>query len=144
MAVACEVVLQDGAGTPPELVGELSEWLIALLASLAPEAASFGARLAEDEEVREWNGRLRGRDRATDVLSFPGERTPDGLHLGDVVIAVPVARRQAAEAGHSLSRELKELLLHGVLHCLGHDHENDEGEMAALELELRERWVLGG
>jgi probable rRNA maturation factor len=91
--------------------------------------------------MRSLNSTYRSIDRSTDVLSFPGEEGPEGVHLGDVAIALPVARRQAAELGHSVDRELRCLLLHGVLHCLGHDHESDGGEMDRLELALRERWV---
>jgi probable rRNA maturation factor len=71
------------------------------------------------------------------VLSFPGEEG----HLGDILISVPTARRQAAEAGHGAERELRTLLLHGVLHCLGHDHETDGGEMERLERRLRKAWL---
>lgn len=141
MNAPCDIVLQDAARTDPRLLAELEQWLRPLLAELAPRAASFGARLAGSGEVRAINDRLRGRDGATDVLSFPGSATLDGEHLGDVLIAMPVARRQARDLRHSLERELKELLLHGVLHCLGHDHERDDGEMASLELDLRDRWV---
>ncbi len=141
MTVPCEIVLQDAAQTDPRLLEELERWLRPLVAELAPRSASFGVRLAGGDEVRAINERLRGRDGATDVLSFPGSSTPEGDHLGDVLVAMPVARTQARDLGHSLERELKELLLHGVLHCLGHDHESDDGEMASLELDLRERWV---
>ena len=141
MSRSCEIEVQAGVRVDPELAGELRRWLGRLLADLAPEATSFGARLADAEEVRSFNARLRGKDRATDVLSFAGEATDQGFHLGDVLIALPVAREQAAAAGHDIERELKELLLHGVLHCLGHDHESDGGEMEALELSLRRRWI---
>jgi probable rRNA maturation factor len=141
VTVSCEIVLQDAAQTDPRLLAELERWLRPLLAELAPRAASFGVRLAGSGEVSSINERLRGRDGATDVLTFPGGSTPEGEHLGDVLVAMPVARTQARDLGHSLERELKELLLHGVLHCLGHDHESDAGEMASLELDLRERWV---
>ncbi|MCP4201337.1 MAG: rRNA maturation RNase YbeY [bacterium] len=91
--------------------------------------------------MRRLNRAFRGKDRPTDVLSFPGETTMDGIHLGDIAVSVPAARRQALERGHSVERELKVLLLHGVLHCLGHDHETDSGEMDRLERRLRRRWV---
>ena len=81
---------------------------------------------------------------ATDVLSFPGERGPEGVHLGDIVICPAVARDQARRLGHSPERELRTLLLHGVLHCLGHDHETDDGEMERLEARLRRRWIDDG
>ena len=94
--------------------------------------------------MRDLNRDFRGRDEVTDVLSFPGARppAPDAeRHLGDVVLCVPQARRQAAERGIALERELKTLLLHGVLHCMGLDHETDRGEMERLEGRLRRTWV---
>ncbi len=141
MTGVSEIVLQDAAGYGARESARLERWLGELVPVLAADAASFSARLAAEEEVRSWNARLRGVDAATDVLSFPGEATPEGLHLGDVLISLPTARSQAETQGHSLERELKELLLHGILHCLDFDHETDEGEMEALELELRSRWI---
>lgn len=136
-----EIVLQNPCGYPEGDDEGLRSWLRELLAELAPGAASFGVRLTSDREMRRLNRSYRGKDRPTDVLSFPGEPTPEGRHVGDVVIAVPLARRQAAEAGHSPARELKVLLLHGALHCLGHDHETDEGEMERLEREIAGRRI---
>jgi probable rRNA maturation factor len=142
-----------GAAPPPEIViasssrfadvprAALRAWLQAMVADLAPGFASLGVRLVGDPAMRALNRRWRGKDRPTDVLSFPGEATPEGRHLGDLVVSVPTARRQAAAAGHGLERELRVLLLHGVLHCLGHDHETDGGEMERLERRLRRRWV---
>jgi probable rRNA maturation factor len=75
----------------------------------------------------------RNQDCATDVLSFPGEAP----FLGDIVIATGVARRQAAQAGHTLATELRVLALHGLLHLLGYDHEGDAGRMARAEARLR-------
>ncbi|MCZ6507655.1 MAG: rRNA maturation RNase YbeY [Acidobacteria bacterium] len=141
MTARCEIVLQEDADVDGVLLVEIESWLRGVVADLAPAADSFGVRLAGDDEVRQLNARLRGNEAPTDVLSFPGAPTPEGLHLGDVLISLPVARRQAKEAGHGLRREVKELLLHGILHCLGHDHETDDGEMETLELELRQRWV---
>jgi probable rRNA maturation factor len=114
---------------------------------------SCGVRFAGDRAMRRLNREFRGIDSTTDVLSFPGQAGgpdaggpdtggPDaGGHLGDIVISVPAARRQAAAAGHDPQRELRILLLHGVLHCLGHDHEVDGGEMERLERRLRRRWI---
>ena len=94
--------------------------------------------IAPDARVRALNRQFRKKDSATDVLSFPsGERG----HLGDVVIAAGVARRQARAAGHSLQTEIRVLALHGLLHLLGYDHERDQGQMARLERRLR---VKGG
>ena len=119
----------------------LQAWLAPLLREVASDATSLAVRFVGDRAMRDLNARFRDLDRTADVLSFPGESTPEGHHLGDIAIAVPVARRQARELGHPLERELKCLMLHGVLHCLGHDHEADGGEMKRLELRLRERWI---
>jgi probable rRNA maturation factor len=87
--------------------------------------------------MRTLNRRFRKKDQPTDVLSFPlGKQGPDGRHyLGDIVIAVPVAFRQAREKGHSLKRELELLAVHGFLHLLGFDHgagiEEEEARLAA-------------
>jgi probable rRNA maturation factor len=118
----------------------LRPWLAALLASLAPAAESLGVRFVGDREMRRVNRQFRDKDRTTDVLSFPGENG----HLGDVLISVPTARRQAEAAGHDVDRELKILLLHGLLHCLGYDHETDRGEMERLERRLRLAWLREG
>jgi probable rRNA maturation factor len=119
----------------------LRPWLTRLLADLAPGAGSFSVRLTSDRELRRLNHVYRGQDKATDVLSFAGADGPDGPHLGDVAISVPAARRQARSAGHSLARELRILALHGALHCLGHDHESDDGAMAVVERRYRRRWL---
>lgn len=110
-----------------------------VVAELAPSPAALTLRLVDDDEIRELNRRYRDLDEPTDVLSFPGETTPEGRHLGDVAISVETALARAGAAG--LGRELQVLALHGVLHCLGHDHETDDGEMEALETRLRARFL---
>lgn len=142
-AGSCEVVLQNPGGYPEVDEAGLVAWLQALLSDVAPEAESFGVRLTSDREMRRLNRTFRGKDAPTDVLSFPGGTTEDGAHLGDVVVSVPTARRQAREAGHPAVRELEILLIHGVLHCMGHDHETDDGTMDRLEARLREAWSPG-
>ena len=141
MSTVCEIVVQDGLGADQALLTRLEAWLAAVVAQLAPDASTFALRLAGDDEVQRLNAELRGKDRPTDVLSFAGGKTLEGFHLGDVLISLDTARRQASELEHSLQREVEELLLHGILHCLGHDHETDQGEMAALEVRLREKWI---
>jgi len=91
--------------------------------------------LAGDGLLRRLNRQYRGNDRPTDVLSFPGAGGEEGL--GDVVISVPTAARNARRQGHSVQRELDILALHGFLHVLGHDHETDDGTMDRLEERLR-------
>jgi probable rRNA maturation factor len=135
---ALEIAWLNANRYPEAAARRLRPWLAALLAALLPAGChSLGVRFAGDRSVRRANREFRGKDGTTDVLSFPGE----GGHLGDILISVPAARRQAAAAGHDAERELRVLLLHGVLHCLGHDHETDGGEMERLERRLRRRWL---
>jgi probable rRNA maturation factor len=140
-----EIVLQNPNRYPEAAARRLRPWLAALVGELAagrrPAPASFGVRFVGDRAIRAMNRDYRGRDRPTDVLSFPGEETPEGPHLGDVAVSVPTARRQAAQQGVPVERELRRLLLHGVLHCLGHDHETDGGAMERLERRLARRWL---
>jgi probable rRNA maturation factor len=109
--------------------------------------------LVSDGEIRALNRRYRRQDRPTDVLSFPADTdsipsnpssSGPSLALGDLVIATGVARRQAAEAGHSYATELKVLALHGLLHLLGYDHHSpdDNGRMRRLESRLRRKGGL--
>ena len=119
----------------------LRPWLRELLGALAPGHDTVSVLFTSDRRMRELNRTWRDRDRPTDVLSFPGSESPEGRHLGDVAISVPTARRQARSAGHGTERELRVLLLHGVLHCLGYDHETDDGEMERLEERLRDEWI---
>lgn len=142
--VICEITFQNPGRYPEARVRSLRPWLEELLASLAPDADSLGVRFASDRELRRLNHTYRDIDRPTDVLSFPGEPSPEGRHLGDVAISVPTARRQAEALGHPVERELRLLLLHGVLHCLGYDHEVDDGTMERLERRLRRRWLEEG
>jgi probable rRNA maturation factor len=96
--------------------------------------------ITDDPTIRELNRRFRDIDRETDVLSFPdGDELPSGLTLlGEIAISLDAVKRQSVELGHGEIRELSELVLHGVLHLLGYDHENDRGQMNALEIKLRE------
>jgi probable rRNA maturation factor len=96
--------------------------------------------LAGDALLHRLNRRYRGKDRPTDVLSFPGDGGEAGL--GDVVISVETAARNARSGGRTLARELDVLALHGFLHVLGYDHETDGGTMDRLERRLRKR-LLG-
>ena len=89
-----------------------------------------------DKRIRELNRQFRGVDKATDVLSFPAE---EEFNLGDVAVSVETAVVQAKENGLSLDEEISQLILHGLLHLCGYDHETDNGEMNRLELRLRRR-----
>jgi probable rRNA maturation factor len=93
--------------------------------------------LTDDESMRELNARFRGKDGATNVLSFPAAAGA-GAHLGDIALASGVCAREAADQGKSLADHLRHLVIHGVLHLLGYDHADDAGAegMEALEREL--------
>jgi probable rRNA maturation factor len=120
------------------------------------EKQEFNICFVDDNAIRRLNLAFRSRDNATDVLSFPWERTDtligaansrdDGFahFLGDIVISVESAGRNAASEGHSTLNELRWLILHGVLHLLGYDHTRDKGEMVALELTFRDQLGIGG
>lgn len=138
---AAEIALVGLGRFPGARDPALGAWLAEVVAQVAPGYDSFAVRFVGDPAMRALNLDFRALDKTTDVLSFPGEHGPDGRHLGDVVISVPTAKRQAESAGHPLATELRTLLLHGVLHCLGHDHESDDGEMERLERRLRRRFV---
>jgi probable rRNA maturation factor len=92
-----------------------------------------------DRAMRTLNRRYRGMDAPTDVLAFPAETS--GL-LGDIVISIPCASRQARRRGEPPAREIDRLLLHGFLHLSGYDHETDDGQMNALEKNLRRKLAL--
>lgn len=104
-----------------------------VLRAVNEAGSELSVALVHDDEMHRLNRDYRGKDRTTDVLAFAlreGEGTSvqePGL-LGDVVVSVPTAARQAAERGHALERELAELLAHGILHLLGYDHERSPAE----------------
>jgi probable rRNA maturation factor len=112
-----------------------------LVARGAPptRATQVSIVLAGDPAVRRLNRTFRGKDATTDVLSFPSgvAELPDGTRpLGEIVISVAQAARQAEAAGHSLAAELRLLVIHGYLHLLGYDHEVDDGTMMRLQARL--------
>lgn len=98
--------------------------------------------LSTDSAIRRLNRTFRGKNKATDVLSFPAAERSRGEVAGDLAISVETARKQAREHGHSLAIEIKVLMLHGLLHLAGYDHETDEGQMARREQTLRAKLAL--
>ena len=110
---------------------------------LPVENASATVVFVSDRAMAELNRRWRGKRGTTDVLSFPAAQDKfeksEGLNLGDVVISVEQAARQAKENKLSLNTEVAQLILHGLLHLCGYDHATDKGEMNRLELRLRKR-----
>ena len=154
-------------------LSRLSEYLGELQRTLRLGRRDCNVCLVNDREIRHLNALYRGKDRATDVLAFPwdaserpvrartkrvrGQRRQAGLgpaagaaerefsnHLGDIVISVETAQRNARQEGHSTLKEIRWLILHGLLHLLGYDHESDRGEMVRLELALRARLGISG
>jgi probable rRNA maturation factor len=153
-------------------VSRLSKYLGELRRTLGLGRRDCNVCLVTDREIRRLNALYRGKERATDVLSFPWDaprrqtdlrtkrgrprrrparRSPDARresefknHLGDIVISVETASRNARQEGHSTLNEIRWLILHGLLHLLGYDHESDRGEMVRLELALRARLGISG
>ena len=118
----------------------LGRWLT----KIAPASArgDLCVALVSDARMRALNRQFRGKDKVTDVLSFPADpstplRAGTRGFLGDIVIASGVAKKQAKAAGHSLNIEIRVLALHGLLHLLGYDHDGDDGKMARVEARLR-------
>lgn len=159
------MTVTDGRGTAVRAPG-LAAWLIGVAPSRA--RGDVAIAIVSDARSRALNRQFRRQDQATDVLSFPsdsrlrrtaasagparldrtaasaGPATPAPVHLGDIVIAAGVARRQGRAAGHSFGAELKVLALHGLLHLLGYDHHDpaDRGRMARIEGRLRAKGAL--
>jgi probable rRNA maturation factor len=128
------------------------------------KGCAFDVLIAGDTELRRLNREFRGQDYPTDVLSFPASafpldarnltcntapgpsRSPVGgarpAHLGDIAISLARARTQAREFGHTIEQEVQILMLHGVLHLMGHDHETDSGAMARAEKRWRAKLGL--
>jgi probable rRNA maturation factor len=107
------------------------------------DSAGVTVAFVSDRTMRQLNRRWRGKGGTTDVLSFPAGQDEfekiEGVTLGDVVISVEQAARQALAHGLSFENEVEQLILHGVLHLCGYDHETDDGEMNRLEVRLRRR-----
>jgi probable rRNA maturation factor len=120
----------------------------AVISEGVPALAELGLVITDDDTLRDLNRRYRGIDEPTDVLSFglesaePFVSPPDGVHrLGEVIVSFPMAERQAQEAGRALEAELAHLVVHGVLHLLGYNHQRPEEAQA---MHAREEALLGG
>ena len=97
--------------------------------------------LTGNREIQILNTRFRKKKHPTDVLSFPPPEFSKGF-AGDIAISLDIAERNARTLGHSVSEEIRILIVHGILHLAGYDHEDDKGEMAQKELALRRRFAL--
>lgn len=137
-----DVISRDAFAGLPE-IGSLTEFLRDLSGKLKLPGngkCRMEILLTDNDEIQKLNSEYRDKNQATDVLSFPdGDIMPESgeIFLGSVVISVERAEAQSAEIGHSLEAELKFLVLHGLLHLLGHNHEEDKGEMLDLQRELK-------
>jgi probable rRNA maturation factor len=137
-------------------VAELNRFLGAAQRRLRVPAGAVSVALVTDAEMKKWNRAFRGKNRATDVLSFPVDGPaktkpkqsrrarakspsppPTGRYLGDVAIAPAVARQNARRFGRTFAAEMRILIVHGILHLLGYDHETDQGQMDRREARVR-------
>jgi probable rRNA maturation factor len=108
-----------------------------MLEALGKADASVTVAFFSDRQIRNLNRQFRGIDKVTDVLSFPSNAADQTL--GDIAISIQTAERQAKENALSRNGEIAQLILHGLLHLSGYDHETDKGEMNKLELKLRKK-----
>ena len=138
-----EIGVRNGQRKVKTDVSWMRNWTERILFTLGLPEAELSILLVSDRRMKELNWEYRGIPRSTDVLSFSMREGELGaLHpylLGDVVISLETASKQALEKGHSLDREIRHLLIHGILHLLGYDHEGSpekRREMEALEMEL--------
>lgn len=126
-------------------VAGLNETALARFAVRAQRALGLRGEVnilvAGNEELRALNFRFRGKRQPTDVLSFPAMTTACGV-AGDLAVSADLASVNARRLGHAAAEEVKILVLHGLLHLAGYDHEQDQGEMARQELRLRQRLGL--
>lgn len=126
----------------------LARFLQQLARTLHHGENDFSVTLVSDRTIRKLNRRFRSKDQPTDVLSFPfgspgilqglsgDDLTP---RLGEIIISIETAERQARKEGHRLEEEIQWLIIHGVLHLLGYDHETDRGQMNRREFALRRK-----
>jgi probable rRNA maturation factor len=107
-------------------------------------AGDVNVLLTANQHMRRLNQQFRQKNKPTDVLSFPSHQPDDSRegYAGDLAISMEIAKDNAQRLGHSLQEEIKVLMLHGVLHLAGYDHESDQGEMARLEDRLRRKLGL--
>ena len=128
------------SGAPP--AARVQSMLRKAARAAGSPAREVSVLFCADGRMRGLNRRYRGKDKSTDVLAFPADAAGEAGFLGDIVISVPYAGREARRRGETRAREIDRLLLHGFLHLMGYDHETDDGEMDALERSLRKRLRL--
>lgn len=137
-----EVVSRPGCRRVPAV--RIRDLALRVLRNFPKRTGNVSILLTDDGEIRALNRRFRGLDRPTDVLSFPlaGTTAEGADYLGDIVVSVETAARRAREVGWATGDEIRFLVLHGLLHLLGYDHETDGGVMDRLQARIARR-VLG-
>ena len=133
----------------------LQNFLVRAQRAVRLPADAFTVCFVTDAEIARWNRAYRGKNRPTDVLSFPVDRRKSALraaakpisrsrqsYIGDVAIAPAVAQRNAHRFGRTFEDEMRILILHGILHLMGYDHETDAGQMERREQRLRRKLGL--
>lgn len=141
------ITIHTKSGFPAKLLERAAQ--AALDHQSAPAASNLTIVLTDDKRIRELNRDYLGNDAPTDVLSFPASETDPETgapYLGDILISLPYAAKSAANAGHSLEAEVQLLVVHGVLHLLGHDHAKarEKARMWKAQAEILESLGLGG
>jgi probable rRNA maturation factor len=137
MKLGSTIVLERTAGG---LNSRALGMFLAKTLKVAGLRGSVSVLITGDTKIRDLNSKFRRKNSATDVLSFPAAAA-NGF-VGDIAISVDIARKNARALGHSLDDEIRILILHGILHLAGYDHENDRGEMEQKETELRKKLAL--
>jgi probable rRNA maturation factor len=132
----------DHPGSSSQIKKKELEQFLRSAARTVGLAGEVNVRITSDQEMRRLNRQFRGKNKSTDVLSFPASSNGKSSLAGDIAISLQIATANAQALGHTLESEIKILLLHGLLHLAGHDHEADRGEMAALEQKLRAKLKL--
>ena len=137
------VDVQNEQETIPLEADRISQWAHQGLEILGKNDLELSVILTDNEHIRNLNRDYLGRDRVTNVISFP-QQEGEGLtgnHLGDVVISVEKASDEASEYGIDVLERIRQLLIHGICHLIGYNHE-DVSDEKALEMEAAEEWVL--
>lgn len=144
MAIELSLAIQYATEAPTLSRAQFQQWARRALEAahqadpLDIKGLQLTVRLVDQDEARQLNTDYRQRDYATNVLTFPYGTTPDGYLHADIVLCLPVLTQEAAEQGKTLDNHAAHLLIHGVLHALGYDHESDEAAdvMESLEIQV--------
>ncbi len=123
-----------GRAVPRFSRNQIAAFARKILRTLSHDITELSIAFVDDATMKRLNRRFRRKNRTTDVLTFPADEG-----FAEIVISIDQARRQAVSEHHSLATEVRYLLVHGVLHALGYDHETDQGQMNELEMEVRGR-----